>query len=203
MTTTFANATYVLASLLFIMSLKGLSQPESARRGNLLGTVGMILAILVTGALLFSPGAMGHEPAAPATYGLLAAMTIGQRAKALARAGVPMEKLGTDEWVQVFDLFTGGRIAREAIPAVARRMAVDGMSAEAAAAAEGLGLEPREAWAPRVGAVSWDGYFDGKADSRDRRVRFLTGRAVELLNGRAPAKDVAAYVQDHLEEIVR
>ncbi len=135
--------------------------------------------------------------------GLLVATTIGQRAKALTRAGVPMETLGADEWTQVFDLFTDGRIPREAIPAVARRMAVDGVPADAAAAAEGCALVPRDAWAPRLGALSLDGYFRDKADSRGRRIRFLTGRAVELLKGRAPAKDVAAYVQDHLEEIVR
>jgi glutamyl-tRNA(Gln) amidotransferase subunit E len=135
--------------------------------------------------------------------GLLAAMMIGQRAKALSRAGAPMERLGAAEWIQVFDLFTDGRIAREAIPVVARRMATDGVSADAAASVEGLALVPRDAWSPRVSALSLDGYFTGKTDGRDRRVRFLTGRAVELLKGRAPARDVAAYVQEHLEEIVR
>jgi NAD(P) transhydrogenase subunit beta len=105
-TTTFANATYVLASLLFIMSLKGLSQPESARRGNLLGTVGMILAILVTGALLFTPGAMGHEPAAGSTYGLLAAMIgVGCVIGAVLAARVAMTQM--PELVAMLHSFVG------------------------------------------------------------------------------------------------
>lgn len=39
---------YLLASILFILAIRGLASPETARRGNLLGIVGMILAILVT-----------------------------------------------------------------------------------------------------------------------------------------------------------
>ncbi len=50
MTATLPNVAYIVASILFIMSLKGLSQPETSRRGNTLGTIGMILAILVTAA---------------------------------------------------------------------------------------------------------------------------------------------------------
>lgn len=40
--------TYIIASVLFIMGLKMLSHPESARRGNLLAAFGMGMAILVT-----------------------------------------------------------------------------------------------------------------------------------------------------------
>jgi len=39
---------YLAASVLLILALKGLSSPETARRGNLLGMVGMALAITVT-----------------------------------------------------------------------------------------------------------------------------------------------------------
>ena len=42
------NLTYLVASILFIVGLKGLSHPRSAVRGNLLGAVGMLLAIVVT-----------------------------------------------------------------------------------------------------------------------------------------------------------
>ena len=37
---------YLSAGVLFIMSLKGLSHPETARRGNLFGALGMIIAVL-------------------------------------------------------------------------------------------------------------------------------------------------------------
>jgi NAD(P) transhydrogenase subunit beta len=40
--------TYILASVLFILGLKMLSHPLTARRGNMLAAVGMVLAILAT-----------------------------------------------------------------------------------------------------------------------------------------------------------
>ena len=39
---------YLVASVLFILSLKGLSHPLTARRGNLFGMIGMVLAVLTT-----------------------------------------------------------------------------------------------------------------------------------------------------------
>jgi NAD(P) transhydrogenase subunit beta len=42
------NLTYLVASVLFIIGLKGLAHPRTAVRGNLLGAVGMFLAIVVT-----------------------------------------------------------------------------------------------------------------------------------------------------------
>lgn len=43
-----AQATYVIAAVLFVLSLAGLSKQETARRGNLLGMVGMVLALAAT-----------------------------------------------------------------------------------------------------------------------------------------------------------
>ncbi|PFG43687.1 NAD(P) transhydrogenase subunit beta [Isoptericola jiangsuensis] len=45
------QATYVVAGVLFILSLAGLSKQETARRGNVLGVIGMALAIVATVAL--------------------------------------------------------------------------------------------------------------------------------------------------------
>jgi NAD(P) transhydrogenase subunit beta len=45
------QATYVVAGVLFILSLAGLSKQESARRGNILGIIGMALALVATVAL--------------------------------------------------------------------------------------------------------------------------------------------------------
>ncbi len=39
---------YLVASVLFILALKGLSSPVAARRGNLFGMIGMAIAVLVT-----------------------------------------------------------------------------------------------------------------------------------------------------------
>ena len=42
------TASYIAASVLFILSLAGLSHPERARRGNVYGIIGMAIAILAT-----------------------------------------------------------------------------------------------------------------------------------------------------------
>ena len=39
---------YLISAIFFILALKGLSNPESARNGNLMGIVGMVIAILTT-----------------------------------------------------------------------------------------------------------------------------------------------------------
>ena len=48
MTISLINAAYVVAATLFILGLRGLASPRTARRGNLLGAVGMLLAVLAT-----------------------------------------------------------------------------------------------------------------------------------------------------------
>ena len=42
------TAAYIIAALLFIASLNGLSSQESAKRGNIFGIIGMIIAIVAT-----------------------------------------------------------------------------------------------------------------------------------------------------------
>ena len=39
---------YLIASICFIMGLKGLSSPETARAGNVFGIAGMIIAVVTT-----------------------------------------------------------------------------------------------------------------------------------------------------------
>jgi H+-translocating NAD(P) transhydrogenase subunit beta len=48
MTTTLSTVAYLGATILFILSLGGLSNPETSRRGNLYGMVGMAIAVLAT-----------------------------------------------------------------------------------------------------------------------------------------------------------
>jgi len=48
----FAALFYLVASVCFILALKGLSHPETSRRGNILGMVGMAIAVLTTLLLL-------------------------------------------------------------------------------------------------------------------------------------------------------
>ncbi|MEM7570621.1 MAG: NAD(P)(+) transhydrogenase (Re/Si-specific) subunit beta, partial [Pseudomonadota bacterium] len=49
--TTASNVTalaYLAASVLFILSLRGLSSPETSRQGNTFGMVGMLIAVITT-----------------------------------------------------------------------------------------------------------------------------------------------------------
>ena len=39
---------YLISALLFIFALRGLSHPESSRKGNIFGIIGMIIAIITT-----------------------------------------------------------------------------------------------------------------------------------------------------------
>ncbi|WP_091567474.1 Re/Si-specific NAD(P)(+) transhydrogenase subunit beta [Oryzisolibacter propanilivorax] len=48
MSPSLATVSYLGAAILFILSLGGLSNPETSRRGNLFGIVGMALAVLAT-----------------------------------------------------------------------------------------------------------------------------------------------------------
>tara|TARA_R110002074_G_scaffold349634_1_gene520266 strand:+ start:48260 stop:49660 length:1401 start_codon:yes stop_codon:yes gene_type:complete len=59
------TASYIGASVLFILSLGGLSHQETAQRGNLFGIIGMVLAVLIT---IISDNVT--------TYGLLLTMII-------------------------------------------------------------------------------------------------------------------------------
>jgi len=48
MSVTLATVSYIGATILFILSLGGLSNPETSRRGNLYGMIGMTVAVLAT-----------------------------------------------------------------------------------------------------------------------------------------------------------
>ena len=48
MSQSLASVAYIGATILFILSLGGLSNPESSRRGNLYGIIGMTIAVLAT-----------------------------------------------------------------------------------------------------------------------------------------------------------
>ena len=58
MTGNLSALAYLVAGICFIMALRGLSHPESARRGNLYGMAGMAIAVLTT---LAAPDVVGYE----------------------------------------------------------------------------------------------------------------------------------------------
>ncbi|MEX2451377.1 MAG: NAD(P)(+) transhydrogenase (Re/Si-specific) subunit beta, partial [Rhodospirillales bacterium] len=48
MTSGFVGFAYLIASVCFIMALRGLSSPETARQGNRIGIAGMVIAVVTT-----------------------------------------------------------------------------------------------------------------------------------------------------------
>jgi len=48
MTPNLAASLYLISGVLFILALRGLSSPETSRKGNFFGVLGMILAITTT-----------------------------------------------------------------------------------------------------------------------------------------------------------
>jgi len=80
MSSTLVTISYLGAAILFILSLGGLSNPETSRRGNLYGMIGMVIAVLAT---VFGPNvtAKGYPwivvaMLAGATVGLYAARIV-------------------------------------------------------------------------------------------------------------------------------
>ena len=58
MTANLAAILYLISGVCFIMALRGLSSPASARRGNIFGIAGMVIAI---GTTLANPGVVSFE----------------------------------------------------------------------------------------------------------------------------------------------
>src|SRR5512144_156792 len=69
MTTSMVSVSYIAATILFILSLGGLSNPESSRRGNLYGMVGMAIAVLAT--------VLGPQVEARGVAWIVGAMAVG------------------------------------------------------------------------------------------------------------------------------
>ena len=65
MTTSLITIAYIAASALFILSLGGLSRQETARRGNLYGILGMLIALIATAAGMQSSDGGQHWRALP------------------------------------------------------------------------------------------------------------------------------------------
>ncbi len=89
------TAAYIIAGILFILSLRGLSHQESARKGNIYGMGGMIIAIAAT--------VIGGESAG--VEGVLAAMIVGGIIGAIVAMRVEMT--GMPQLVAVLHSFVG------------------------------------------------------------------------------------------------
>lgn len=90
------NLAYLLASMLFIVGLRGLAHPRTAVRGNLAGAAGMLLAVVVT---LLDRAIIGYELIA-------AGLVVGTVAGVPMALRVPMTAM--PQLVALFNGFGGG-----------------------------------------------------------------------------------------------
>jgi NAD(P) transhydrogenase subunit beta len=89
---------YLVAGILFILALRGLSSPESSRRGNLFGMIGMAIAIGTTLA--------SHAPASPIAWALVVGgIAVGGGIGAVIARRVPMTAM--PELVAAFHSLVG------------------------------------------------------------------------------------------------
>ncbi len=89
------NIGYLVASVLFILGLKGMTHPRTAVRGNLLGAVGMLLAVVLT---LTNQHILSYEMI---ILGLIIGGAIG------AALAIKIEMTSMPELVAVFNGFGG------------------------------------------------------------------------------------------------
>ncbi|HEX4040227.1 MAG TPA: NAD(P)(+) transhydrogenase (Re/Si-specific) subunit beta [Xanthobacteraceae bacterium] len=89
---------YLVAGALFILALRGLSSPETSRRGNMFGMIGMTIAIVTTLA--------AHPPVDAAAWGLVVlGMALGGGLGAIIAQRVPMTSM--PELVAAFHSLVG------------------------------------------------------------------------------------------------
>jgi NAD(P) transhydrogenase subunit beta len=150
---------YLVAAVCFIQALKGLSSPGTARRGNLIGAAGALLAVLIT----FFSLDLRHGPL------ILAALAVG------TALGVPAaRRVAMTQMPQLVALFNGVGGAAAALVAglelIGRRQP-GGAAGLAAAAA---------AFTVLVGAVS----FSGSVVTFAKLQELMTTRPVTFPGGR-------------------
>ena len=85
MTSSLTTVAYLGATILFILSLGGLSNPETSRRGNLYGIIGMTIAVLAT--------VLGPRVAAVGIPWIVAAMVVGGAIGLYAARAVQMTQM--------------------------------------------------------------------------------------------------------------
>ncbi|KVD43336.1 Re/Si-specific NAD(P)(+) transhydrogenase subunit beta [Burkholderia ubonensis] len=85
MSSNLTTVSYIGAAILFILSLGGLANPETARRGNLLGMIGMLIAVLAT--------VLGPRVSAEGIPYVVAALVVGGAVGLIAAKKVQMTQM--------------------------------------------------------------------------------------------------------------
>ena len=157
MTTT--TLLYLLAGVLFIIGLRGLGSPRTARRGNLIAAVGMLVAVLVTVAsIIDDTGVMWWTIGA----GLIIGGAIG------AVFAVRVQMTGMPQLVAAFNGFGGGA---SALVAATEILATDGDFATETGVTVALSIA--------FGVVTFSGSFIAYGKLQG----LITGRPMSLPGG--------------------
>ena len=99
----FINSAYLVASVLFILGIRGLSHPRTARQGNIIASVGMLIAVVAT---LLNPEIEN--------YGLIAVgIAIGAVIGVVSARAVKMTAM--PQMVALFNGVGGGAVALVAL----------------------------------------------------------------------------------------
>ena len=132
-----------------------------------------------------------------------AAVVLTEQLKAFRRAGLPADALPDDVIVEVFQLYAGGRLAREGVPWVLRRVLE--LTAESDAppsvgtVLEAMGMSEcgDDLVVMRIGAIV--DRLDGSSfQSAETMHRYAMGVAMRELTGRVAGRKVAAALTERL-----
>ena len=150
---------YLAAGVLFILGLRGLGSPRTARRGNLLAAIGMLLAIVVTFAdIIDEPGVVW--------WTIIAGLIVGGGIGSYLALKVQMTAM--PQLVAAFNGFGGGA---SALVASAEVVATDGVLSTETAVTVALSIA--------IGVVTLSGSFVAYAKLQG----LITGRPVGLPGG--------------------
>ena len=161
---------YLVSAALFILGIKKLSSPKTAPQGNRLGAYGMLLAVLVTMAKMYTEEIIGLELIAG---GLALGTIIG------AWMAIRVEMTGMPELVALFNGFGGGASALVGLSEVLGRIQVGNVPVpgiELYATWVAIGLSGLVGWVTLTGSLMAMGKLKGgfyipltKKDDRGRR----------------------------------
>ncbi|MEC8926778.1 MAG: NAD(P)(+) transhydrogenase (Re/Si-specific) subunit beta [Candidatus Thermoplasmatota archaeon] len=161
---------YLISAALFILGIKRLSSPKTAPEGNRLGAYGMLLAVLVTMAKMYSEEIVGLELI---VGGLAVGTIIG------VWMAVRVEMTGMPELVALFNGFGGGASALVGLSEVLGRLQagnVPSAGIELYATWVAIGLSGLVGWVTLTGSLMAMGKLKGgfyipltKKDDRGRR----------------------------------
>jgi glutamyl-tRNA(Gln) amidotransferase subunit E len=123
----------------------------------------------------------------------------GERLKGLARAGVPVDRIGEDRWCELFEALEAMPVLRQAWFLLVRYMAGEPETTVGEILARtGLGRAPED-WREQAIGLMQDATFVRPCSNVEQEVRYLVGQVMEQLRGQVDANDVVAFVTETLE----